>query len=164
MRRPAAVALTVAFPLTATLAAAQPAPRSRTPDAATAVARTYRDGIDAFNRHALQEFTAQFAPDVAMYTPTGWLRGHDAVRARFDSTFHQFPRVRMEVDSLEVRTVGADAATVAFRWRVYPAGAGPAFHGVGSGAYVRRGTRWLEVLEHETVTRVDSALQVRRPQ
>ena len=28
---------------------------------------------------------------------------------------------------------------------------GPAFHGVGSGVYVRRGTDWVEVLEHETV-------------
>jgi hypothetical protein len=53
--------------------------------------------------------------------------------------------------------------TVAFQWRVYPLGQGPAFHGVGSGVYVRRDDRWREVLEHETVTRVDSALQSRRP-
>jgi hypothetical protein len=59
--------------------------------------------------------------------------------------------------------VGPATATVAFRWRVHPMGQGPAFHGVGSGVYVRRDGRWLEVLEHETVTVVDSALQQRRP-
>jgi uncharacterized protein (TIGR02246 family) len=83
-----------------------------------AVDSVYRAGIVAFDRHALPEFAAQFAEDVVMYTPTGWLRGHAAVRARFDSTFRQFPKVRMEVDSLEVRAVGPDAATVAFQWRV----------------------------------------------
>jgi hypothetical protein len=35
---------------------------------------------------------------------------------------------------------------------------------VGSGAYVRRAGRWVEVLEHETVTLVDAALQQRRPE
>jgi uncharacterized protein (TIGR02246 family) len=153
--------------LAASSAHAQAVPAAPTSDATaevrTAVERVYRDGIAAFNRHALAEFSAGFGDDVAMYTPTGWLRGLPAVRARFDSTFRQFPRVRMEIDSLEVRAVGADAATVAFRWRVFPTGAGPAFHGVGSGTYVRRAGRWVEVLEHETVVRVDPELQQRRP-
>jgi hypothetical protein len=34
---------------------------------------------------------------------------------------------------------------------------------VGSGTYVRRDGRWQEVLEHETVVRIDSALAPRRP-
>ena len=34
-------------------------------------------------------------------------------------------------------------------------GQGPAFHGVGSGVYLRRDGKWTEVLEHETVVKVD---------
>jgi uncharacterized protein (TIGR02246 family) len=128
---------------------------------AAAVESTYRAGIAAFNAHELDTFVGQFADDVVMYTPTGWLRGRAAVRARFDSTFRQFPKVRMEIDSLEVRAVGPATATVAFRWHVYPMGAGPAFDGVGSGVYVRRADAWVEVLEHETVTRIAPELQRR---
>ena len=125
----------------------------------SAVRAFFLDGITAFNAHDLDRFTAQFAPDVDMYTPTGWQRGHAAVRERFAATFRQFPSVRMETDSLRVRTIGPATVLVDFRWRVYPLGQGPAFHGVGSGTYIRRGKRWLEVVEHETVTRVDPELQ-----
>ena len=123
----------------------------------------YEAGIAAFNRHALDEFVGQFADDIDMYTPTGWLRGKAAVTDRFRQTFAQFPRVRMQIDSLSVRSVGPSTATVEFFWRVFPQGQGPAFAGVGSGVYERRGRRWEEVLEHETVVHTDPALQQRRP-
>lgn len=42
---------------------------------------------------------------------------------------------------------------------LFPMGAGPASHGIGSGIYILRGDRWEEVLEHETVTLVDEALR-----
>ncbi len=45
-----------------------------------------------------------------------------------------------------------------FKWRVYPMGAGPAFHGVGSGVYILSNGKWTEVLEHETVVKVDEGL------
>ena len=118
-------------------------------------------GIEAFNAHELNRFMGQFGADIRMYTPTGWANGYAAVRKRFGDTFEQFPDVRMEVDSLRVREVGDGVVVTEFRWRVYPMGAGPAFHGVGSGVYVLRGDRWEEVLEHETITRVDE--QLRQP-
>ena len=159
---PAAASLAVALLLVACARQAAMPATSATPGSdptvAAAVESTYRAGIAAFNAHELDTFVGQFADDVVMYTPTGWLRGGAAVRARFDSTFRQFPKVRMEIDSLEVRAVGPATATVAFRWHVYPMGAGPAFDGVGSGVYVRRASRWVEVLEHETVQRVDAPL------
>jgi uncharacterized protein (TIGR02246 family) len=164
MRRTRLLSAAALVAASASVAHAQGGARATPTAVRASVDSFFRAGVDAFNRHALAEFTAQFADEIVMYTPTGWLRGHAAVRARFDSTFRQFPRVRMEIDSLEVRAVGPDAATVAFQWRVYPGGAGPAFHGVGSGAYVRRAGRWVEVLEHETVTLVDAALQQRRPE
>jgi uncharacterized protein (TIGR02246 family) len=119
----------------------------------------YLSGIAAFNAHDIDRFMTQFAPDVRMFTPTGWLHGHSAVRARFVETFAQFPKVRMVVDSLNVRAVSPDVVIVEFNWRVHPMGIGPAFHGVGTGVYARRGTEWVEVLEHETVTRTDPELQ-----
>jgi hypothetical protein len=93
-----------------------------------------------------------------MFTPTGWLRGKAAVRERFVATFRDFPQVRMELRDLHVRELTADVVVVDFGWSTFPRGQGPAYHGVGSGTYVRRAGRWVEVLEHETVLRVDSAL------
>jgi uncharacterized protein (TIGR02246 family) len=119
-------------------------------------------GIEAFNAHDLDKFMKQFADDVEMYTPTGWLRGKGAVRERFVGTFQQFPSVKMEIESLRVREVSPATVVVDFKWRTYPAGSGPAFHGVGSGVYVRRDGKWIEVLEHETVERVDEALRMPR--
>lgn len=65
----------------------------------------------------------------------------------------------MTIDSLRVRSVAPSVAVVDFQWMVHPMGAGPAFHGVGSGVYVQRDGEWVEVLEHETVTRTDPELQ-----
>lgn len=133
------------------------APSDSVADTAAVRAR-YLSGIEAFNAHDLEQFMRQFAIDVNMYTPTGWLRGKAAVSERFAGTFKQFPQVRMVVDSLRVRSVAQSVTVVDFRWRVYPMGAGPAFHGVGSGVYVLRAGDWVEVLEHETVTRTDPEL------
>jgi uncharacterized protein (TIGR02246 family) len=116
-------------------------------------------GIAAFNAHNLDVFMKQFASDVEMYTPTGWLRGNAAVKERFVGTFKQFPNVKMEIEELKVREVNSKTAIVDFRWKTYPMGAGPAFYGVGSGVYVKRDGKWLEVHEHETVTKIDDALK-----
>jgi uncharacterized protein (TIGR02246 family) len=126
------------------------------------VERFFMAGIEAFNAHDLDKFMKQFADDVEMYTPTGWLRGKMAVRGRFVGTLQQFPSVKMEIEDLRVREVSPLTAVVDFKWRTYPKGSGPAFHGVGSGVYVRRGGQWVEVLEHETVERVDEALRANR--
>ena len=118
----------------------------------------FMSGIAAFNAHDLDGFMKQFAEDVEMYTPTGWLRGRGSVRERFSQTFKQFPSVRMEIEDLRVREVARGTVVTDFRWRVYPLGKGPAFHGVGSGVYVLRDGGWVEVLEHETVVKVDEGL------
>jgi uncharacterized protein (TIGR02246 family) len=117
-------------------------------------------GIEAFNEHDLDKFMKQFAVDVEMYTPTGWLRGNQAVRERFVQTFKQFPLVKMEIEELKVREVADKTAIVDFKWKTYPMGKGAAFHGVGTGVYVKRKSDWVEVLEHETVTKVDEALKM----
>jgi len=102
----------------------------------------------------------QFADDVEIYTPTGWLRGNTAVRERFVKTFKQFPAVKMEIEELKVRQVAPNTIIVDFKWKTYPKGSGPAFHGVGSGVYVKRKGNWIEVLEHETVTKIDEELKM----
>jgi uncharacterized protein (TIGR02246 family) len=122
------------------------------------VEKFFMSGIAAFNAHDLDGFMTQFAHDIEMYTPTGWLRGHQGVRERFAQTFRQFPSVRMEVEELRVREVARGIAITDFKWRVYPMGQGPAFHGVGTGVYVLRAGRWAEALEHETVVKVDEGL------
>ena len=126
--------------------------------AANPVEKFFMSGIAAFNAHDLDGFMKQFAEDVEMYTPTGWLRGREGVRERFAQTFKQFPAVRMEVEDLRVREVARGTVVTDFKWRVYPMGKGPAFHGVGSGVYVLRDGGWVEVLEHETVVKVDEGL------
>jgi uncharacterized protein (TIGR02246 family) len=120
----------------------------------------FMSGIEAFNAHNLDKFMQQFAADVEMYTPTGWLRGNQAVRERFVETFKQFPFVKMEIEELKVREVGDKTAIVDFKWKTYPMGKGAAFHGVGSGVYMKRKGKWVEVLEHETVTKVDEELKM----
>lgn len=119
-------------------------------------------GITAFNAHDLDEFLRQFADDIEMFTPTGWLHGRSEVRERFEQTFRRFLAVRMEIEDLQARDVSADTVVTTFRFRVFPMGQGPAFHGVGSGVYVRREDAWVEVLEHETVVRTDEGLGVGR--
>ncbi len=152
MRRTLALALVIAA-CTAGVGAQAPDARRKHP-----VEAFFTSGVAAFNAHDLEGFMRQFAEDVEMYTPTGWLRGREGVRRRFADTFRQFPSVRMEVEGLRVREVARGVAVTDFRWRVYPMGRGPAFHGVGSGVYVRRGDAWAEVLEHETVVKVDEGL------
>jgi uncharacterized protein (TIGR02246 family) len=119
----------------------------------------FLSGIEAFNAHDLDRFMKQFADDIQMYTPTGWLRSQAEVRERFQSTFKQFPNVKMEITELRVREVSPGTVVTDFRWKVYPMGSGPAFHGVGSGVYIKRRGQWTEVLEHETVTQVDDGLK-----
>lgn len=132
--------------------------------AAEEVDRFFRSGVAAFNAHKLDEFLEQFAENVDMYTPTGWLRGLGQVRDRFADTFTHFPNVRMEIEGLAARQVAPGVVVTDFRWRVFPMGAGPAFHGVGSGVYVLQSDgAWREVLEHETVTHVDEALRTPPP-
>lgn len=118
----------------------------------------FMSGISEFNAHNLEGFMKQFADDIEMYTPTGWLRGQKDVRVRFAETFKQFPKVKMEIEDLRVREVKSGTVVTNFKWRVYPMGSGPAFHGVGSGVYVLRNGKWTEVLEHETVVKVDEEL------
>jgi uncharacterized protein (TIGR02246 family) len=125
------------------------------------VEKFFISGIAAFNRHDLDGFMKQFAADIEMYTPTGWLRGRDEVRERFAQTFKQFPQVRMEIEELRVRQIARGSVVTDFKWRVYPMGQGPAFHGVGSGVYLYRKGFWVEVLEHETVVKVDEGLNRR---
>lgn len=120
----------------------------------------FMSGIEAFNAHHLNRFMKQFADDVEMYTPTGWLRGNTAVRERFVQTFKQFPAVKMEIEELKVREVAPNTVIVDFKWKTYPKGSGAAFHGVGSGVYVKRKGNWIEVLEHETVTKIDDELKM----
>lgn len=127
-------------------------------DATSAVKARFQAGIEAFNRHDVDGFVDQFSRDVEMYTPTGWVRGSEAVRARFVETFAQFPNVRMETESLRARAVAPDTVVIDFAWRVFPMGKGPAFHGLSSGVYVLRDGRWVETLEHETVVKVDAPL------
>jgi len=153
MKRIVSVVL-LAIALTSGEVAAQQAPAAQP----HAVETFFLAGIKAFNAHELDTFMAQFAGDIEMYTPTGWLRGSQAVRERFTQTFQQFPKVKMEVENLRVREVTQGTVVTDFNWRVYPMGAGPAFHGVGSGVYVMRNGRWMEVLEHETVVKVDEGL------
>ena len=117
-------------------------------------------GIEAFSAHNLNRFMKQFADDVEMYTPTGWLRGNAAVRERFVQSFKQFPAVKMEIEELKVREVAANTIIVDFKWKTYPKGGGAAFHGVGSGIYVKRKGNWIEVLEHETITKIDDELKL----
>ncbi|HEV7376707.1 MAG TPA: nuclear transport factor 2 family protein [Pyrinomonadaceae bacterium] len=118
----------------------------------------FMSGIASFNAHDLDGFMKQFAADIEMYTPTGWLRGQPSVRTRFAQTFQQFPSVRMEVEELHVREVARGTVVTDFKWRVYPMGQGPAFYGVGSGVYIHKDGKWVEVLEHETVVKVDEGL------
>lgn len=127
-----------------------------------AVETFFMSGIEAFNAHDLNRFMEQFADDIEMYTPAGWLRGKTVVRERFVETFKQFPAVKMEIEELKVRQVAPDTVIVDFKWKTYPKGSGAAFHGVGSGVYIKRKGNWVEVLEHETVTKIDDELKMQR--
>ncbi len=119
----------------------------------------FLEGIAAFNRHDLDTFMQQFGDDLEMFAAdVGWIRGKAAVRERFVGTFRQFPQVRMELRNLRVRAISPDVAVCDYEFSTYPRGSGPAYHGIGSGVYVRRGGRWEEVQEHESLVRIDAAL------
>lgn len=122
----------------------------------------FHSGISAFNNHDLNQFLQQFSPNIEMYSPTGWLRGKEAVRVRFKDTFEKFPQVNMEVEDLKVRMLTSNVYAVDFKWRVFPLGQGPAFHGIGTGIYLFENGKWQEVLEHETVTKTDPELIPKR--
>lgn len=122
------------------------------------VERFFMEGIARFNARDLEPFLDQFSPDIRMFAVSSWLRGRDAVRQRFVSTFAQFPEARMEITNLSARSETPTTVTVEFEFHTYPRGTGPAFHGVGTGVYVRGPAGWREVLEHETVTRRDPGL------
>ena len=80
----------------------------------------------------------------------------EQIRSRFTQTFRDFPKVRMEITNLRGRSEAPGVVTVEFEFHTYPQGEGPAWHGVGSGVYVKKADGWREVLEHESVTRRDS--------
>jgi len=116
-------------------------------------------GINAFNAHDLEELMKHFHDDFEMYTPmTGWLRGIPSIRERFAVIFQENPSVKMDIDDLHVREVATGTAVVDFKWKVYPIGEGPAYHGITTGVYVLRDGKWGEVLELEHVTQVDEEL------
>lgn len=118
----------------------------------------FMKGINDFNQHHLESFLGQFADDIHMYTHAGWLRNKEEVTQRFTGIFKQFPDIRMEVDELNVRPVNDHTVIADFRCRTFPRGRGPAFHTVGSGVYVWRGNRWVEVFEHETLVKTDEGM------
>jgi hypothetical protein len=118
----------------------------------------FMQGIAHFNRQDLDSFLTQFDDGIRMFAVTNWLRGKGALRERFASTFKQFPQTKMEITNLRARSETPTVVTVEFEFHVYPRGTGPAYHGVGSGVYVKRREGWREVLEHETVTKRDAGL------
>lgn len=115
-------------------------------------------GIDDFNQHKLENFLSQFDEDIQMFTHSGWLRGKPEVTNRFEFIFKQFPNIRMQIDSLNVRQVNKNTVLVDFKCQTFPKGTGPAFHTVGSGVYVLRQGRWIEVFEHETLIKTDTGM------
>jgi hypothetical protein len=126
------------------------------------VERFFMEGIAKFNRRELDPFLLQFDETIRMFAVSSWLRGRAEVRQRFVDTFRQFPEARMEITNLRARSETPNVVTVEFEFHTYPRGTGPAYHGVGTGVYVRRAEGWREVLEHETVTRRDPGLATPR--
>jgi hypothetical protein len=122
------------------------------------VERFLMEGIGKFNRRELDPFLMQFDENIRMFAVSNWLRGRPAVRQRFVDTFRQCPEARMEITNLRARSETPTVVTVEFEFHTYPRGSGPAYHGVGTGVYVRRAGGWREVMEHETVTRRDPGL------
>ncbi|HEX8570357.1 MAG TPA: nuclear transport factor 2 family protein [Caulobacteraceae bacterium] len=148
-----------AFAVTALVVLAPASGRAETPDPnAREVERFFMQGIGHFNRHELEPFLKQFSPDLRMFAVTEWLRGKEQIRARFTQTFRDYPNVRMEITNLKGRSEAANVVTVEFEFHTYPTGSGGAWHGVGSGVYVKTAEGWREVLEHESVTKRDAGM------
>jgi len=123
------------------------------------VKELYLSTIDAFNDRDIDLFLANFAPKIKMYGTDGTYFGQDALRARFEGLFKQFPNAKMEIPELESEVLSNDVVLVNFKWKVYPMGKGPAFTGIGSGIYKYLDGKWMEILEVETITHVDEALK-----
>jgi hypothetical protein len=145
---------------TAGLTHLEPVPATGLRDAnAMEVERFFMEGIGRFNRRELDAFLTQFDESIRMFAVSSWLRGKAQVRQRFVETYRQFPDARMDITNLRARSETPTVVTVEFEFHTYPRGTGPAYHGVGTGVYVRRAEGWREVLEHESVTRRDPGLQ-----
>jgi hypothetical protein len=123
------------------------------------VKELYLSTIDAFNDRNLDLFLANFAPKIKMYGTDGTYFGQDALRARFEILFKQFPNAKMDIPELESEVLSNNVVLVNFKWKVYPMGQGPAFTGLGSGIYTYADGKWMEILEVETITDVDEALK-----
>ena len=119
----------------------------------------YLSSIEALNEGNLDLFLANFAPEIKMYGTDGNYFGQNLVRKRFEGVLQQFPDVRMEIPELKLEILSTDIVLVNFKWKVFPMGQGPAFSGLGSGIYIKKGDKWMEILEVETITDVDEALK-----
>ncbi len=119
----------------------------------------YLSSIEAFNEGNLDLFLANFAPEIKMYGTDGNYFGQNALRERFENVIQQFPKVRMEIPELNLDILSQEIVLVNFKWKVFPMGQGPAFSGIGSGIYMKKGDKWMEILEVETITEVDEALK-----
>ena len=119
----------------------------------------YLSSIEAFNEGNLDLFLANFAPEIKMYGTDGNYFGQNELRKRFENVLQQFPDVRMEIPELNLEILSQDIVLVNFEWKVFPMGQGPAFSGIGSGVYMKKGDKWMEILEVETITNVDEALK-----
>ena len=122
----------------------------------------YSSSIEALNEGDLDLFLANFAPEIKMYGTDGIYFGQNALRERFANVLQQFPNVRMEIPDLEIDILSKDVVLVNFEWKVFPMGRGPAYSGIGSGVYIFRNNKWVEILEVETVTNIDSELEDRQ--
>lgn len=123
------------------------------------VSRLYLSTIEAFNAGNLEGFLSNFSSEIKMYGTVGMYNGKDALRARFQAIFQQFPKSRMEIPALSLEILGDKTVLVHFKWKLFPMGQGPAYSGDGSGLYVLKEDKWEEVLEVETVREVDDALR-----
>ena len=119
----------------------------------------YLSSIKALNEGNLDLFLANFAPEIKMYGTDGTYFGQNALRNRFENVLEQFPDVKMEIPELKLEILSKNVVLVNFEWKVFPMGQGPAFSGIGSGVYIKKGDKWLEILEVETITQVDEALK-----
>lgn len=119
----------------------------------------YLTSIEALNEGNLDLFLANFAPEIKMYGTDGNYFGQNALRERFENVLQQFPNVRMEIPELNLEILSQNIVLVNFKWKVFPMGQGPAFSGIGSGVYMKKGDKWMEILEVETITDVDEALK-----
>ncbi len=123
------------------------------------VREVYLASIEGFNNGDLDAFLINFASNITMYGTDGTYEGHDALRERFQPLLEQFPEMKMDILKLTTEALAEEVVLVHFQWKLYPFGQGPAYEGIGSGVYTNQQGNWREILEVETVTHVDEALQ-----